>query len=461
MTALRACLYGTLIVAALVGPGFFWNGGILEQETTSFIAAYTADRPILQKVFDPQVNDFGTYQARELSYFIDLVDAGFYVFVARTLDRALFVPLSALVASLLLVAVFLVGARRTMPNVDALVVTLLGACLVSSFQFVSTMGVFYRSGKPLLAVVVLAFLFHVRRVHQARERDSQRRAQTHNGSIAGALCLGAGLLDRQGFAYVLIACAVLGLHYWRTRQLGDLFAAACVTAAVLALYDVALAPVLIRALNGYWPDFSYQATAFFAGYSLFDPRPLWLALELLAANAGELLGGVRAGGVVLFAACCALVYARPRVWSPGHVALVFAGQVFMFAVMVRRHPEVHEWIDHRFWYYPLPYLATVLFALAMWIDARVAHWSGHRRRLLVLVLLAIVVSNVAGLNRDREIMKRGEWFGGVYAQSELLKSSFRDGAPDARLDQDYRGFFDLDRRLRRGLPGGTATASPR
>ena len=64
---------------------------------------------------------------------------------------------------------------------------------------------------------------------------------------------------------------------------------------------------------------------------------------------------------------------------------------------------------------------------------------------ITLVLVALAISNVAGLERDRRIMTGGPWFGPVYAQSELLKASLRGGFPDPRLDREYREFFHYDR----------------
>ena len=69
----------------VAGPVYFWDGGIIEAETTHFARQYLDGRPLLQKVFDPHANDIGTYQARELSYLFDFLDARV---LSETLARA-------------------------------------------------------------------------------------------------------------------------------------------------------------------------------------------------------------------------------------------------------------------------------------------------------------------------------------------------------------------------------------
>jgi hypothetical protein len=81
-------------VGFVLAPFFYWRGGLLETEATQFIPHYLDARPLLQKVFDPRTNDFGAYQARELSYLLDWVNA--HVFDALLSHGAVvFVPARA------------------------------------------------------------------------------------------------------------------------------------------------------------------------------------------------------------------------------------------------------------------------------------------------------------------------------------------------------------------------------
>jgi len=178
-----------LIVHAIT----FWGRGIIDSEAMEFVLNYLQNRPFFAQIFDPQINDWGAYQARELSYVFDLIDARVF---AALLDHhvLVFVPLSGVLGLSALSAVYFWGARR-----------------------------------------VLAL----------------------NGV---ALC------DRQGFYYLISATFVV-LILWLIAKVRGQSAERCyfrvifVNAAAIGatiFYNRIFAPWLIYALNGYWPNFSYQ-----------------------------------------------------------------------------------------------------------------------------------------------------------------------------------------------------------
>src|SRR5688572_31147981 len=95
----RACGLVTLLCVFI--PAVFWNGGVLEGESIHFILNYTDERTVPQKIFNPLVNDFNMYQARELSYVFDYLNAEFFLFLLKRFDETLFVPLFAVVSTIL------------------------------------------------------------------------------------------------------------------------------------------------------------------------------------------------------------------------------------------------------------------------------------------------------------------------------------------------------------------------
>jgi hypothetical protein len=449
-----------------VGPAILWRGGTMEREATTFIRQYTDDRPVLRKVFDPRKNDWGTYQARELSYFFDYIDAVVYRFIYQTFDTAVFIPLSGVLASLLLTLVFFGGVSRTTENVDPLTAALLFGCIASSFVFISTMAVFYRSAKALLAVAVLALLFHVRGADQ-RQRTAQRPARvvTRDAVLACALGLVAGLLDRQGFVYVLAGCLIVTLHAFWTNRLRDVLLGLVVAAGILVAYNYVLAPVAIRALNGYWPNFSYQRIPLPDAFILVVYAGL--AAKMLVENAALLAGGSHAIAALLVGALIVVCLlsggvTSSRWWSlpdvrrrlafrpnrrvVAYLALGFGTQVFMFALMIARHPYVYTDLDHRYWYYPLPFAMTVLFA-AMSIFDVVIRWRTPAIVPAIRgLLIAMIVGNLAFVPVRRQVMGAGNWFKVVFAQSAALERSLDTGTPDALLEPSYRRFFELHAR---------------
>jgi hypothetical protein len=268
-------------------PAWFWQGGLLETEALTFITNYTDERSVLRQVFDPHANDLGTYQARELSYFLDWVDAHVWLGVVRQFNWVACVPLSAPLSALATILVLAAGVRRTLPALDRGAAGLLLLLYVSSFVFVSTMGVFYRSSKTWLAPTLLALLFVLRRLHQRPVRRSDL-------TLVLALALAMALLDRQGHFYVLASGAVLGLSWLRGRTPRALPLTLIGAAVCAFVYDIVIGPLLIEALNGYWPKLAYQTI------STYEIRRLpWhgvRAVHLVAENAAVLLGGFLRGG---------------------------------------------------------------------------------------------------------------------------------------------------------------------
>ena len=59
---------GIVLCVAMIVVSALACHGPLEVETIAFLRSYWSDHSLLQRVFNPNGNDFGSYQARELSY---------------------------------------------------------------------------------------------------------------------------------------------------------------------------------------------------------------------------------------------------------------------------------------------------------------------------------------------------------------------------------------------------------
>src|SRR6266852_324152 len=73
-----------LPIGLIVHAVTFWGHGIIDVEATEFVLNYLLKRPFFAQIFDPQINDWGAYQARELSYVFDWMDARVF---ASLMDR--------------------------------------------------------------------------------------------------------------------------------------------------------------------------------------------------------------------------------------------------------------------------------------------------------------------------------------------------------------------------------------
>jgi hypothetical protein len=443
-----------VLVAA---PSLFWEGGVVEEEALGFLRNYWGDRTVLQRVFDPRGYDY--YQGRELSYAVDFLDAQ-WVRLVLARGWMYFVPPSALAASLAVVLAWGLGLPRALPGLDRATSWCLLLVYLSNFAVLSTMGLLYRSAKPLVPPLLLAVLLFVLR--ELREPRAGPRA-----SFAWVFfpCLAMSLLDRQGLFYTACLTAVLAVAWVRTRRWGLAACAGVAAVFTWALYNYLLGPWIIHAANGYWPEFRFQR---FRPSRLADTRPWAEAATLLRDWTSVLLGGLpllitAAGAIALL-----VLYLRWRKRGPGTrdvlAAVLLLGavgaQLAMVAVMVQRHDPV-TWIDHRAWYYPLPFQVLVILGLA-WALERVARARGGTLpRVVPAALVLVAASSLAQWPERRVVMETGPWFSDVSRRSASLERSFAAGQADPLLDGDYRGSSSRASGSSRGSPPAPGCASRR
>ena len=190
----------------------------------------------------------------------------------------------------------------------------------------------------MLAAVLLALLFHLRRLSRERFRGDVMMTAVLRGAPAG-------LLDRQGFFYAIVAAVILRWHVWQTRQLGDVLRAVLAALVFLVIYNVAAAPLLIHLLNGYWPDFEYQTRSLRSVALLWQPRYFVRAFNLLAENSAVLLGGWLMARVSI----AGLIWSSWRSMARAmqsralhYATVVLIAQVAMFGAMIHQHPPIDE-----------------------------------------------------------------------------------------------------------------------
>jgi hypothetical protein len=147
-----------LPIALIVRAITFWGRGIIDSEAMEFVLNYLQNRPLLAQIFDPQINDWGSYQARELSYVFDLIDARVF---AALLDHhiLLFVPLSGILGLIAVTAVYFWGARKVFA-LNGVMASMLLSLFLSCIVVQASTPILYRSSKIILSIALLAFLFY-------------------------------------------------------------------------------------------------------------------------------------------------------------------------------------------------------------------------------------------------------------------------------------------------------------
>jgi hypothetical protein len=429
------------VLVAFVVPFWYWHGGLIEIEGTQFIRQYLDGRTgLLRIVFDPHANDLGTFQARELSFLFDYLDAR--AFGARVaLDRLSFVPPSALLSGLLTMTLCLVSLWRQ-PRHLQLILSCALLVYLTNYVNVVTMGMHYRSTKVLLAPALMGTTMYVARLFGTR---SIRWAP----SIVFVLFCVMSLLDRQGFFYALIGLGVLILFAATTTGGWRVAAGGAAAVAFMMLYNVALGPMLVERINGYVPNAEYQRLPL--NNLLVNPTIVAHATELLLQAGAALVGGLPVllfGSVIAVVAVWAIVYRR-------HLSLtmmiltgvLLIGQIALGSLMIVRHPPVYEYYDHRIWYYPLPLQAMILGIAIVAFAKLGAGWSRRQSTVMLVLLAAMVVSNVLHWEGYRRAQLKSRWFPVVYAQTTALKESLADGRPRPSLSPEYIALYEVCLRL--------------
>ena len=438
-----------LLVSNAIG---FWGRGVIDEEAMFFVLNYLAERPLVALIFDPLLNDWGAYQARELSYVFDLIDARVFAWL---LDRGLllFVPLSGVVGLAAVGAVYFRGSRHVL-QLDSVTASLLLSLFLSCIVTQASTAIFYRSSKILLSVALLAFLFQVTAL--VRSANVVRRASP--GQLAGLFLLGLVMstVDRQGFFYLAGTTAIvtalwlttcLRARSVRTKHLA-ITATTVAALAVATLYNHMIAPAVIRWANGYSPGFEYQQLAL---TGLLDPLIVEQAWAMFRAQTSLLFGNVPfalIGSVATSAWMAGAVRARMTSGGPTTVATLLtddrllitlasaAALVVLLGLMILRHPPIYSIPDHAFWYYTLTIHVVLLFGLSLAVAP--LGKSARLRGKLVLrgLLVAMIVGNVVHYDDHRPAMvDSGGWF-----QTQFERSERMIGTHDATLDPDPRIF---------------------
>src|SRR6266404_7776137 len=158
-----------LPIALLANAVTFWGRRIIDSEAMEFVLNYLQKRPFLAQIFDPQINDWGAYQARELSYVFDLIDARTF---AALLDRHLliFVPLSAVLGLIAVSAIYFWGARKIL-GLNGVTICMLLSLFLSCIVVQASTPILYRSSKIILSAALLAFLFYLWRLLKPDKRE--------------------------------------------------------------------------------------------------------------------------------------------------------------------------------------------------------------------------------------------------------------------------------------------------
>ncbi len=427
------------ILLAIHAVGF-WGLGLVDKEALVFILSYLADRPLAAMIFDPSLNDWAAYQARELSYVIDYFDAQV---LARLYSSGvlLFIPTSGVLGLAAIMLLYVAGARRLL-RLDRTTTAFLLSWFLSTIVVQSSTAIFYRSAKILTSVLLLLFLFQMVSLLKIRRSPvASRWALVVLFLIGLCMCLA----DRQGLFFLLLFFSMFVL--WlvasppssRPDHRTSMAIVGVSVAAIVStsLYNQLVAPWLIFQLNGYRPDFSFQSVDL---RGLLNPALWQQAWEMVRRQADFLLGDVPIwGGTVLAIAFYwrhAVTEGTRRGWPRRDLVrdslLVFAfagGLLLMTAIMILRHPYVYNIPDHSYWYYFLPVHVLFLFGASLLLNRLGVNRLAWRVGLW-LIIGVMVATNIRMYPQARTVMVESRYISEQVARTERILAGYDQLASD-------------------------------
>jgi riboflavin transporter FmnP len=207
--------------------------------------------------------------------------------------------------------------------------------------------------------------------------------------------------------------------------------------------------MLVERINGYVPNAEYQRLPL--GDLIANPIIVAHASLLLLQAGAAFFGGLPMpffGAVAVLVVAWSVLRSRRISRTTAILAgMLLLGEIALASLMIVRHPPVYDYYDHRIWYYPLPLQAMVLGLLIAAISKLGVAWSGRQTVVALVLLVAIVVSNVVHWGEYRQAQLRSRWFPVVYAQTIALKESLADGRPRPSLSPEYGALYEVCLRL--------------
>jgi len=270
---------------------FMWCFPILNKESFSFIRNYNSSDSIIRQIFNVQLNDWGMYQARELSYLFDLIDARIIAY-SNLIKKPIFFS-SVHLISLFIISIFCTvsfgfKAKNKTAHFFLTIIFLLNVNILLYYYF--------RTAKILTGVMAVMLV--------AQSCSYFSKFKLKNGNMLWpkisifVAAIVASVLDRQGF-FICFSMGLVVFFYEITaiskysfkNKISVLFFGA---ATVNCSYNFLIGPYLIKSILGYSVDFEFQKLPL-RSLSLNN---LLLAIESVFEQISHFFGGYHLGYLV-------------------------------------------------------------------------------------------------------------------------------------------------------------------
>ncbi len=376
--------------------------GFLHPEAQYRIQNYLDSRNLFQKVYDIDKNEYGLYQARELSHFFDYLDANF-IKLSTALGFPHFYSLVYFISIFWISAICLHIAKMNFNYKNFLI-----PCLIIFIYLTSPIPFFssymFRSSKILVSLgIVVIFALILRFLSQ--------RSQ---GKKTLSLICTAGILmtfpDRQGLYILLAIVGFLFLNYlfFRNDKQLKLFKFLTVASILSLTYSYVIAPFLIKIAIGHFPDFSYHEIDLSLTKPIFFRYSTLYSLDVFKYFFGNLPRILTLFFLLNFLIIFILGQTKITVDRLKHafiLALGILAVLILNTLMILRHNAI-PLEDVKRVYYSLP-LSTIILLSTLFFCGMILKLYPKTQKFLTLALCLILILNITSLGNHSRIIKNG------------------------------------------------------
>lgn len=432
-----------LFVAYVVFSLVIGGAGILHSEMDTRLPAHISRKPILQIIFDADSMNIGGWEARQLSFFFDIIDGNFVAFCIRhgiphfrSFTHYLFT---------LIIMLYLWSFQTHILRLDRLLSLLVIALLLTTPSFIY--AYYYRTSKIGVSLMVLFLLGETYKVIRGDTYISIKSPRPFWLALIFLLAtLSLMLFDVLGglFATVFIAYLFFAwLHKPDKTRLAAL-AGAGTGYAIWVIYFLFLGPAITVAITGQKADTSYLTGVPFQYFIVV----LLLGIPPLLIDMMRYLFGYipRSGGVILLACMIGAsvrLTIKPRKKTPPvlhprvpiidhkhhrqnilvklriflsrfepilSMLFLLGGIAAAYDLLVTRHPPI-MWPDVRPTYYIMPAQVVLLFGTITLLARARIKWFLRRPlpQILASVLLTVfLLGNFIGSIQINDLLLNGK-----------------------------------------------------
>ena len=397
------------------------NRGPFHNECLQYYPFHLSNRPLLNKLYDPNVLESGWYEARELSYLTDHVDCRFIDFCIRH-------GVAHFSSCIFFLTCFLIAATVWFFCVNDLALDwITGTEMVLIFwtaSYVILMSYFLRTAKFGATLCLILMLVTIWRFFRDCQ-TAQLRGNLKRIFLCAIFAAAACLFDRQGVFWVGVLYLLVAVESLACRKVAGWWLVGVLTGVIglFVFYNFVIGPSLILRLNGYPADFTAQTMPWadlWATPWVFAKRGLLLFLQsvrLICGNISFIHTALLVGGIAWILGCRTAgddpVSPALPWWRTGtifihrwHFTLIICpAMIAMYMLGSLRHPTWQNQY-HRTHYYWVLVGVLVLFYICLSVQKIITR-GVIPRRWVQWALAVMILGNIAAIPGHQAVMKEG------------------------------------------------------